>query len=148
MLSLEKETVIEKFWLEKTLKMIKSKSGIITNITPLVVFSVSCKTMNAAALQICMGPSNITKIYIKLKFMPYFNSPHISTLFTRLSLDKILTEKAATVNHLSWSLLVFSPKCLIFLRLSGWFTFLWIAYFKVSLSAICISGMHQLWFYC
>lgn len=151
MLSLEKQ--IEQFWLEKTFKMIKSNSGIINNIILLVVFSVSCKTMRAAkpwelqASQIWMGLSNITRRDIKLKFMPYFNSPHISTLFTRFLLDKIHTEKAVTVIHLSWSLLVFSSKCLIFLRIISWFTFLWIAYFKVSLSAICVTGMHQLWFY-
>lgn len=116
MLSLEKHWVTEQFWLEKTFKMTKSNSGMINNIMLLLVFSVSCKTMHAAASQMWMGLRNITRIDIKLKFMPYFNSPHISTLFTRLSLDKIHTEKAVTVNHLSWSLLVLSPKCLIFLK--------------------------------
>jgi len=90
-------------------------------ITPLV-FSVSCKTMGAVASQVRMGLYNITRIDTKLQFVKYFHSPDISILFQDFHWTQYtLIQKVVSVNHFSLSLLFFSPKCLIFLRISCWF---------------------------
>lgn len=75
--------------------------------------------MDAAASQVQMELYNITSIDIKLQFMQYFYS--IISLYCSQAFcwtQYTFTQKAVPVNHLPLSLLLFSPKCLSFLRIS------------------------------